>query len=268
MFVFNALWADRHDWNRQWALCCDQAPLSTRILDHVHAVQRATGLPSPMVANADIGFLTEKKVVNVTDLGLLGDPLLTRVFNRAASEQRLDVVVEYLDRYAVPDVVEAHGIWSCQYAPWLTSEEFIARYRKVWSDGWSEQFLRGACPHAAGVGGGIWVRDDYATGDGSAEVRLSRALARDPSPARVRRALAECRARDVAGEPWGCQYVTRSVYRNLRAFAAAGTLDRTIALFRGPTARYDRAVLQARARGSWYADAVDFLFSARARPSA
>jgi hypothetical protein len=262
LLAVNGLWSNRDNWNRQFGLCCDQAPLSARILERVDAVQRATGLPSPMVANADLGFLSLQKRVNFTDLGLLGDPLLTRVWNRSTDRGRPEVITDYLDHYATPDVVEAHGVWSCQYVDWLSSDDFKKRYRKVWDDGWSSQFLESYCPAAASVGGGIWVRDDYNTDAGQAEIALSRALARHPSASRVKTALRSCRP---AAEPWACQYVTRSVYRNLRAFADAGALDRTKALFQGTSGSYDRAVLSSRDRGDWYSAAARYLFSARAR---
>jgi hypothetical protein len=53
------------------------------------------------------------------------------------------------------------------------------------------------------------------------------------------------------------------VFRNLHAFADRGTLAPTLDRFRGPSARYDRAVLSARDRGGWYRDAADFLTGSR-----
>jgi len=253
-------WMHRAEWHAEVGLCCDPSELTPRILAAADTLGERTGLPTPMVANPDIGLLSLGKTVDVTDLGLLGDPLLRSVWNRATTEGRTDVAVDYLNQFAVPDVVEVHGVWMCQYADWLASPEFGARYRKVWDDGWSQQFAATACPLVSGVGGGIWVRDDFDTAPGAAEVRLSRQLARSPTAARVRDALATCRER-APTEPSGCQYVTRSVRRNLAAFTAAGTLDRTRDLFRGVTGTYDRALLSARDRGDWYEPASDALFA-------
>jgi hypothetical protein len=253
-------WSNHDAWGAQQPLCCDLTPTVERTLAEASSIERGTELPVVSVANADLGLLSIQKQVNITDLGGLGDPLLARVWRRGQESGRVDVAVDYLNRYASPDVVELHGIWSCTYAPWHGSEHFRAAYEKVWDDGWTAAWAREACPGLEGVDGGIWVRADLRGEGTSAEVELSRTLAADPDPATVRRELAVCRS-SVASS---CQYVTRSVYRNLGAFDDAGTLDETIAAFDGlPSARYDQALLNSRSQGDWYEQAADSLFDTR-----
>jgi hypothetical protein len=222
----------------------------------VSSVERRSGLPVVSVANPDLGLISTQKRVNITDLGKLGDPLLARVWRRGQESGRTDVAVDYLNRYAAPEVVELHGVWSCAYAPWWQSDEFRAQYQKVGDDGWTATWGRQYCPQVSALEGGIWVRaglEDPA----NPEVALSRELAAHPEPATVRRELARCRSSEASS----CQHVTRSVFRNLRAFEDAGTLGDAVAAFRGlPSAAYDEGVLSSRGRGDWYRSAADALF--------
>ncbi|HUF83246.1 MAG TPA: hypothetical protein VMQ81_01505 [Acidimicrobiia bacterium] len=146
---------------------------------------------------------------------------------------------------------------SCGYAPWQSSADFRVRYEKVWDDGWTAAWAREGCP---GVEGGIWIRADLNGTATSAEVEFSRMLAADPNPVTVRRELDVCRSADASS----CQYVTRAVYRNLKTFDDAGTLDKTIAAFkRSPSPEYDQALLSSRSDGDWYDKAAEALFAKR-----
>jgi hypothetical protein len=208
------------------------------------------------VANADLGLVSIAKRVNVTDLGRLGDPLLARIWRRSQESGRVDVGLDYLNHYATPDVVELHGEWSCAYAPWWRSDDFRARYRKVHDDGWTRLWGREHCPHIDPLEGGIWMRADLGD-EANPEVALSRELAARPDPALVRRELARCRS----SEPWSCQYVTRSVLRNLGELEDAGRLGDAMDAFRvSPTVTYDQALLSSRDDGDWYRAAADALF--------
>jgi hypothetical protein len=255
-------WSSRNAWHAKRGLCCDLGDLTDRIEVEASKLQQQTGLPVVSVANADLGLLSFGKRFNITDLGGLGDPIIARIWRRGVPERRMGVVVDYLNHYAVPDVVEIHGLWSCTYAAWRASEEFSRRYRQVWDDGWTSEFARGYCPQRSGavVRGGIWVRADLVSPALQREVALSRRLASDPDPALVRRELEAC----TSEISWSCQYVTRSVLRNLQALDQGGHLDALLALFRGrPTAAYDEAVLTSRRRGDWYRPAADFVRGAQ-----
>jgi hypothetical protein len=122
-----------------------------------------------------------------------------------------------------------------------------------------ERVHKHALPAALGrsPSGGIWVRADLTDPAASREVSLSRELASDPDPERVRRELELCES-EVA---WSCQYVTRSVFRNLRALdEGGGQLDAILAVFRGrPSGAYDEALLTSRREGDWHRAAADYL---------
>jgi hypothetical protein len=249
-------WSREERLTRQENLCCDVSEVANRILAEASEVRDDTGLPTVTIANPDLGLVSLDKSVNISDVGLLGDPLLARVWPRSNETGRLDVGVDYLNHYAAPDVVELHGVWSCYYAPWWRSPDFEGAYEQVWDDGWTTEWAIEGCPQEANVPGGIWVRTDRPAN----EVRLSNQLADDPSPAGVRNALAECESAD----PTSCQHVTRAVYRNLEQFANEGTLEETIDLFADlPSAAYDQAVLNSRSEGEWYAPAEAYLFESR-----
>jgi hypothetical protein len=253
--VVGAIAAHR-TWASRQVLCCDVSPAVERVLAYASSLEHRGRIPVASVANADLGLLSIGKQVNITDLGALGDPLFARVWRRAGESGRIDVGVDYLNHYAAPDVVELHGVWSCAYAPWWRSADFRAQYQKVWDDGWTGAWARTGCPQVDPLEGGIWVRADV--GDAaSPEAVLSRELAARPDPATVGRQLARCRS----SVPWSCQYVTRSVFRNLGKFEEAGRLGDAIAAFRtSPSAPYDQALLSSRDEGDWYRAAADALF--------
>ena len=195
--------------------------------------------------------------MNVTDLGWLGDPVLTKLWHEGNVMGTHRAAVAYLNDYVVPDVVELHPGWACTYANWQRSKAFQTRYRLVWDDAQTADWLNSSCPGAAGLKGGIWARRDLSGGGANREAALSRALGRSPSPHMVRRELSTCMA---AEQPQSCQYVTRSVYRNLRGFEDAGTLDEARRAFtRSPSAQYDQALLNSRSQADWAEQASDFL---------
>jgi hypothetical protein len=238
-------------------LCCDRTRVSSRVLATAAQLRRDTGLPTVSVASADLGYLSLQKAVNVTDLGWLGDPVLTKLWHEGNVTGTHRAAVTYLNDYVVPDVVELHPGWACTYANWQRSKAFQTRYRLVWDDAQTADWLNSSCPGAVGLKGGIWVRRDLSDGRANREAALSRVLARSPSPRRVRKELSTCMA---AGQSDACQYVARSVYRNLRAFEDAGTLDETRRAFmRSPSAQYDQALLNSRSQADWAEQASDFL---------
>ncbi len=104
---------------------------------------------------------------------------------------------------------------------------------------------------------GLWLRKDVRARSGSRERTLLDLLARDFDVAHVEREMELCRqATGLAA----CAYVTRTAYRYLPEFEAAGNLERLESTFRSsPSAKYDLAVLSSRDRGDWYEDVLAFL---------
>jgi hypothetical protein len=245
---------------RREVLCCDLRVPIDDVLAQAEELRRRSGLPVVSVANVDLGYLSLKKQVNVIDLGSLGEPVLAKLWKHAEEQTGSTAAIsEYLDHYAAPDLVVLGGSYACHYRAWLRSERFRATYRQVQDDTMTAAQARRRCSETDDdpVPGGHWVRADLLEAD-APEVVLSARLARDPDPALVRRELEAC----DDGGAWSCQYVTRSVYRNLRAFEAAGTLAKVIAEFRPVTsAAYDTALLSSRSRGDWYWPAVTYIES-------
>ena len=234
-------------------LCCTAEATTARIERVADRVRVDQGLDVVRVANPDLGALSLRKDVDVTDLGFLGDPLLTRLWMASTRWQVSPEVVMYLNEVAQPDVVELHGGWACQYAPWVRSPRFEELYQRVAGTPWSEQQL-GACDHPEALATALWVRRDLLPDTTSKEIELSHALQRGDARTAVAAALDEC---SEEKGPWRCTWVGRAIGRDLRVLDERGMLDELIAqLGRSPTAGYDQAVLRARSDGNWHADAV------------
>jgi hypothetical protein len=208
-------------------------PHDTMILEAAAAFRddRLAAGALPIVANPDLGKLSFAKEAIIVDLGRLGDPLLTRLFRNHRS-----LSITYLGKVAVPDVVETHGVWSCAYKEWLTTDGFIS--------GWSPfdpSVLAGLtgdeeCPTDSRFT--IWVRTS-----GEDEFELTRAIAHSDAPAAVvTAAVSNCVAAD--GDVWRCEYVRRAITRNSPRLHEGGQLgDVTAALERSPTFELDRELL-------------------------
>ena len=245
-------------------LCCTadaQAARIEQVADHIRVDH---GIEIVSVANPDLGALSLRKDVDVTDLGFLGDPVLARLWTESDQWRVTSEVVTYLNEVARPDVVELHGGWACQYAPWIFSPRFEELYEPIAGKPWPERQLD-RCTDIDRIRTVVWVRRDLRAGVTSPEVALTRALEHDDAPAEVAAAVEECRSGDGR---WRCAWVGRAIFRNQRLLDERGTLDAVRAqLADEPTAAYDRAVLRSRQEGRWYVEAVDALEPLLHRPS-
>lgn len=209
------------------------SPHDTMILEAAAAFgeERLTAKALPIVANPDLGKLSFAKEAIIIDLGRLGDPLLTRLYRKHSS-----TVITYLSKVAVPDVVETHGVWSCGYKEWLTTDDFTS--------GWTPfdpSVLAGLtgdedCPMDSRFT--IWVRTS-----GEDEFELTRAIADSDVPVEVvAAAVSDCAGAD--GDVWRCEYVRRAITRNSPWLYESGQLDDvTAALEPSPTFELDRELL-------------------------
>lgn len=183
----------------------------------------------PITANPDLGFVSYTKSSVVVDLGLLGEPVLTRL--NAISPELRDY---YLHEIAAPDIVQAHEAWSCAYASWLTSPEFTERYEESYqiSKTGPDDACDGWVPYT------VWRRD------ATDELRLSADLLRSDNPAEtVSAALAECAARP--GGSTRCEGVRRAVWRVNDPLRERGQFDAVVAAFAGaPLGELDRLLLE------------------------
>ena len=216
------------------ALCCDITESQVAILDVADEI-RISSLNSqglPIIANPDLGKLSFTKRGLIIDLGLLGDPLLTRIMT-----ERPDLMPTYMNEVAAPDVLEMHGGWACDFDPWVQTTYFEENWTLTDSP-WSDATLLGdpACPTA--ISKAIWKRS---TGD--AEYALTVELLRSENPAAVaQQAIAECSA--LPGSIYRCQGVRRAVQRAAQALRESGDFSEVVeALAASPTYSLDKELL-------------------------
>ena len=222
---------------------------SDRILAVADAVRddELDGSGLPLLANPDLGKISFAKRAIITDLGLLGDPVLTLVVT-----ERNDLMPRFLTEVAHPDVVEVHGGFSCAYGTWLASTEFGERHAST-SEAWVNELDADGCFLSGRTA--VWLRTDAAP-----EYELARALAGAEQPVPVvSAALAECDA--ASDEPFRCEGVRRSVQRVAEGLRDRGELDEVIAAFEAsPSADLARALLR---RGpGWGDDAFEAFVAA------
>jgi hypothetical protein len=193
----------------------------------------------PIVANPDLGKLSFHKDVLMVDLGWLGDPVLAKLWNDDP-----DLAIEYLNRIAVPDVVELHDYWSCQYAAYLGSEAFQTHYQPTSSTWLEVEPPDSTCPYDGRYI--IWERQSAPE-----EFSLVKAISGSTEPVLiVERALADCLA--DGDDPLRCQHVRRAVHRSIADLRESGQWNAVIDVFAvSPTLSLDIALLR---RGSGWAD--------------
>lgn len=169
----------------------------------------------PTVANPDLGVMSWHKQFNIVDLGGLGSPILVRVTNQR-------VMADYLLDFALPDLVESHNNWDCQYFAFFNDARFMERYQPVW-------VKRFQTPQWCGgkwLQNGIWIRKDMLAASGSVERVLMDNLTRRLSLQPIEEALAACER-----EGGNCLYVARSAYRFLPEFKRLGMKRQLLSLF-------------------------------------
>ncbi len=220
-----SVWASSQD--RPQSLCCSIDGYTTVLADAA-SIAGERGFAASIVATPDLGKLSFDKQVVVVDLGRLGDALLTQI-----NRQRPDLVDEYLNQIATPDLVELHGDWACNvYRRWLATPDFRSQYRLLHAD---PDGAKGGCPHGGAIQ--YYVRGDAAY---DAEAALAADLSSAPTtaPAAVRAAYVDCRGERPSVD---CAAVRRAISRSVPALRAAGTFDAVVAATdASPTPELDR----------------------------
>ncbi len=237
MFAVGTVWSASNDRPRYLNYAISGTDRVLAAADSVR-IGELESIGLPLLANPDLGKVSFAKRAIMTDLGLLGDPLLTRVV-----VERNDLMPRFLAEVAHPDVVEVHGGFSCAYGPWLASQGFGAVHRSP-DETWQGALDAGGC--FLGGRTALWFRTDA-----EEEYALTRAVLEsgDPVPT-VADALAAC-ARS-AGDVFRCEGVGRSVQRATQALRERGRLDDVIDAFAvSPSAGLARPMLR---RGPGWAD--------------
>jgi hypothetical protein len=240
-------WAVAGPWNQSVALCCNAKPLADQITATADRFGQAQHLPDPIVANADLGALSFRKRVNITDLGQIGDPVVAHLYQT----WRPDRLARYLSDVAAPDVVEVQGTWTCTYDAWINSAQFKAQYQMV------HFFRMVSCPGNPPSPDGIWQRNTTTpTAMTAAEYRFARQLAEHPTPSTIAGEVQRC-ATGPTRDATRCLYVTRVAYRLLPVLRRDHPIPTLVAAFRhSPSFAYDRSILESPTDGRWYERAL------------
>ncbi len=215
-------------------LCCNISPSDNIILSNSNQIFSSSNSknPSPIVANPDLGKVSfSKKIVNV-DLGLIGDPFLSKLVK---NDEHLSV--DYLIEYISPDIIELHGHWLCSYSSLVTDPRFRDNWEIAWSGGVSTEFNtpeQKDCPRSGAYT--IWKKKIPAN-----EMELTEYIANNPFNLFSERIKVDIHKCVIANnERNRCMYVTRAILRNRAMLLADNNLHSTVNLMRSsPTYRFD-----------------------------
>ena len=202
----------------------------------------------PTVANPDLGVMSWHKRFNVVDLGLIGSSLMM--------ELPMQYRADYLFYYAVPDIIQMHHYWSCQYADFLSDPRFDERYTPIETrvSSWTRQNCC-ATPEALT---GIWVRTAVLKSSQSAERLLIDHMTIDLSIRRLREELEQCQS--LAARLHDCVYVARTAWRFLPEFRNLGQIDELEEIFAtSRTAPFDLFLMTGFRDGQAHQAAVRFI---------
>jgi hypothetical protein len=210
IFIFSvipiAILINRFDTERD--LCCNISPSDNIILSNSNQIfsSSLSKNPLPIVANPDLGKVSfSKKIVNV-DLGLIGDPFLSKLVK---NEERLSI--DYLIDYISPDIIELHGHWLCAYSLLVTDSRFKDNWEIAWSGDVSAEFNTPAeisCPRNGAYT--IWKKVIPVN-----EIELTEYIANNPFELfseRIKLDMDKCIIAN--SERDRCEYVTRAILRN------------------------------------------------------
>ncbi|MFC1572023.1 hypothetical protein ACFL6M_00330 [Candidatus Eisenbacteria bacterium] len=225
-------------------LCCSTNGFQS-VHDELIVLAESEELPRPTIANPDLGAVSWWKDCNVVDIGMLGNPILSKL-------RHGPLLADYILEFAAPDLIECHASWIRKYHKVLLDDE---RFEKLYTpvpdaeerlSRWSD------LPTPVGV----WIRNDIRKSSGSFERRLIDDLRDSLSVERVKLELLHCRRDSSRSEA----YVARSVYRFLPEFRAAGEQERLLALFSGAEDGDFGAYLLSGSRdGRAHIKAIDFI---------
>ncbi len=207
-------------------------------------------LPRPNVANPDLGVMSWHKQFNITDIGRIGTPIMTKLRHGSGA-----VFTEYFFDFAAPDLIESHDSWSCHYDESIFSDpRFEQRYQPIWAN--VSDHTKENCKSNPESLSGIWIRTDILESSESAERRLIDQVSRKLSVDDLRHELEKCQSLPDNN----CVYVARTAYRFLPEFRDEGRIDELNELFSASrTSEYDLYLLNGYRDGQAHQDAIEFI---------
>jgi hypothetical protein len=162
--------------------------------DEMERLASEYDIPRPLVANPDLGAISWRKHFNIIDVGRLGSAAIPRVASPSV----------YVTSLAIPDIIELHYPWACEYRDLFTAQ-FAEDYVRV-----SPPELTPRCPGGTGNRPTYWVRRAVMAGSASSERHFLDAFRRSFDIGLVETELATCRA---ANTPRPCAYVGSTLFR-------------------------------------------------------
>lgn len=201
------------------------------------------------LATPDLGKISYLKEFNITDIGLLGSPLMAKMYRDK------DMLEAYFLGFAQPDFIQIHEGFAKDYGRLLIGEKFTEVYAPLETK--RTEWLRVHAPDLGSLEEGYYVRRDLLKSSGSREWRLIQDMKAGIDPKRIE---AELSLAVDADDPAAHQYVVRSAFRFLPEIKQAGLYREVLDLFAStPSAPYDQAVLSSGRNRSWIKDAGDYL---------
>jgi len=220
-------------------LCCAISPSDQIILSAARHFNEINDLPkstNPIVASPDLGKVSFSKTVMNVDLGLIGDPLLSKI-----ALESPQLLPSYLLNFVSPDLLESHGYWSCRYESLIELPQFQSEYRVLTRRKVSSEFnvpVQEQCfDHGTYT---IWIKDISIR-----ELTFLKKLSHTSNSGiaeQVRSEINYCKG--ISDELFRCQYVYRAVLRNMNRIEMAKGISRITQAFKySPTYDLDRTRL-------------------------
>ncbi len=188
-------------------------------------IAKDNNIDRPTVSSPDLGVVTWHKKLNIIDLGKLGSPVMAKLHNR-------QMMTEYYLKYALPDIIEAHGSWIQQYCDSIfTKEDFKKLYSQI-----DSQFDMVSICSSGKYPVIYWIRNDIMRNSSSFERKLLNNLQNNLSVKQIKNEISACYSTD-----FDCSYIARTVYKFIPELRKTDKFEKVYKLF---NSERDKALLR------------------------
>jgi len=188
-------------------------------------IAKDNNIDRPTVSSPDLGVVTWYKKLNIIDLGKLGSPIMAKLHNER-------MMTEYYLKYALPDIIGAHGSWIQQYCDAIfTKENFTKLYSQV-----DSQFDMTSICSSGRYPMIYWIRNDIMKNSSSFERKLLNNLQDNLSVKQIKNEISACCSTD-----FDCSYIARTVYKFIPELRKTDKFEKVYKLFNSET---DKALLR------------------------
>ena len=186
----------------------DQTRLEFTQIAAAHNIKR------PTVSNPDLGVMSWYKEFNIIDLGLLGSPVMSRLYNTKKLKNY------YLD-FIRPDIISAHGHWISKFCDSIfIKPEFGKYYQQITSYSKISEICQKKINHKKY----IWIRKNIAKSSNSRERIFLENLQRSLSLDAILTEMKTCRRRKENT----CYYVARTVFKFIPELREKNLLEKLV----------------------------------------